>query len=362
MSCFASDLKATDPRDYIYGLLAITEIPIVPDYNKTVSDVYIEYTAAWVDTCRDVRIEKYITPLKFLSGAGIGIYGSEADFPSWAPNFPGDGKIHTSRLRMGTGRTDKEVFGDDSSKLPFVVAKTKSLFAWGIEIDTVRSVAQGSVYSSRNDLDLLASAITALSQGERYKTDSSALNAFFRLLHRDQSRTVSRSTVIRDLSLFYHMAKPLDRLEPQQRDQMLCTLGFSRDPVEFEARFRQCFAPGADFRQLGFDRNLRDIMMEESEGMVSESRQRIRLELLWLEDTWGLISTTSGYLGLAPLGTAVGDRICVLKGSDVPVLLRRTDLGSYTVVGTGFVEGLMDGEAAELEQAKKGMSQWFQMQ
>ncbi|UPK95044.1 hypothetical protein LCI18_005979 [Fusarium solani-melongenae] len=159
MSSFASR-KAADPRDYIYGLLAITEIPIVPDYNKTVSDVYVEYTAIWVETCRDMR----------------------------------------------------------------------------------------------------------------------------------------------------------------------------------------------------------DIMMEWPKGIVGEAWQRMELHLIRLITNWRLIATTSGYLGLAPRGTAVGDRLCVLKGSDVPVLLRRTNLGSYTVVGTTFMEGLMDGEAAELEQARKGMDQWFQIQ
>ncbi|KAJ4202067.1 hypothetical protein NW759_015455 [Fusarium solani] len=103
-------------------------------------------------------------------------------------------------------------------------------------------------------------------------------------------------------------------------------------------------------------------MMEWPKGMVGESWQRMELGLIRLRTNWRLIGTTSGYLGLAPRGTAVDDRLCVLKGSDVPVLLRRTDLGSYTVVGTAFVEGLMDGEAAELEQARNGMDQWLQMQ
>ncbi|KAI8659127.1 HET domain-containing protein [Fusarium sp. Ph1] len=289
-------------RDYIYGLLAITEPPIVPDYNKTVSDVYIEYTAAWVETCRDTRIERFITSLSFLSHAGVGIYGFEADFPSWAPNFPADGKLPIS-TRMETGHADIGVFGDDSSKLPFVVARTKSLFVWGIEVDKVHFVAQDPVYGLSTD-----------------------------------------------------------KLEPQQQDKVLRDLRFSTDPVEFEAQFRKCFAHGANFRQLGFDRNLRDIMMEWPKGVVGESWQRMELQLIRLITNWRLISTSGGYLGFAPRGTAVGDRLCVLKGSDVPVLLRRTDLGSYTVVGTTFVEGLMDGEAAELEQVREGIDQWFQMQ
>ncbi|RSL57986.1 hypothetical protein CEP53_006278 [Fusarium sp. AF-6] len=350
-----SRLKATDPKDYIYGLLAITELPITPDYNKTVSDVYIEYTTAWLETCRDMRINEHITSLTFLGNAGIGIYGSEAEFPSWVPNFPGQGKPDISTTRMGTGRSDRGVFGDDSSKLPFVVARTKSLFAWGLEIETVRSVVQGPVYRPTGNWDLLQNALAAMSWGKRYKTGPSTLNAFFRLLHRDRSRTISKSTIIRDLCLFCHTIMPSGRVEPQQRDEVLLGLGFSIDPVEFEAQLVACFAPGVDIRQLGFDKNMRGMMMEWPNGIVGDAWQRIRISLIKLERTWRLIGTTSGYLGLAPRGTAVGDRLCVLKGSDVPVLLRRTDLDSYIVVGTTFVEGLMNGEAAEREQAGKGM-------
>lgn len=361
ISSFASGRKATDPRDYIYGLLAVTEIPIVPNYSKTVSDVYIEYTAAWVEACRDTRIERFITSLSFLSYAGVGIYGFEEDFPSWTPNFPADGRLPIS-TRMETGHADRGVFGDDSSKLPFVVARTKSLFAWGIEVDTVHFVAQDPVYGlTTGKMDLLKSATTALAHGKRYKTVSGALNAFFRLLHEDQSRTVSRSTIIRDLSLLYHIARSSDKLEPQQQE-VLRDLRLSTDPSEFEVQFREWFAPGADFRQFGFDRTLRDIMMEWPKGVVGESWKRIEMQLIRLITNWRLMSTTGGYLGLAPRGTAAGDRLCVLKGSNVPVLLRRTDLGSYTVVGTAFVEGLMDGEANELEQVRKGMDHWFQMQ
>ncbi|RTE83193.1 hypothetical protein BHE90_002270 [Fusarium euwallaceae] len=362
MSRYAANLRATDPKDYIYGLLAITELPIIPDYNKSLSDVYIEYTAAWLETCRDMRINENMTSLTFLSNAGIGIYGPKDDFPSWVSNFPGQEKPDISSTKMGTGRADRGVFGDDSSKLPFVIARTKSLFAWGFEVETVRSVAEGPVYRSTDSWDLLQSALTAMSRGKRYKTGLSTLNAFFRLLHRKRSRVASKSTIIRDLCLFCHTIMPSERVEPQQRDDGLLRLGFSTDPVELEAQLADCFAPGADIRQLGFDKNLRDMVMEWPRGTVGDAWQRIRLTLIKLEKTWRLVDTTSGYLGLAPRGTIVGDRLCVLKGSDVPVLLRRTDLDSYIVVGTTFVEGLMDGEAAELEQAGKGMGKWFQMQ
>ena len=41
ISMFGKELLATDPKDHIYGLLALTKIKIVPDYKEitTLSDV-----------------------------------------------------------------------------------------------------------------------------------------------------------------------------------------------------------------------------------------------------------------------------------------------------------------------------------
>jgi hypothetical protein len=41
ISKLGKDLRATDPKDHIYGLLALTKIEIVPDYKETttLSDV-----------------------------------------------------------------------------------------------------------------------------------------------------------------------------------------------------------------------------------------------------------------------------------------------------------------------------------
>ena len=67
-----------------------------------------------------------------------------------------------------------------------------------------------------------------------------------------------------------------------------------------------------------------------------------------------------GYIGLGPIGIRVGDMICVLKGGSVPFILRRvgtsledkTERGlvDCTLVGEAYVQGLMYGEAIQMEQ------------
>ena len=39
---FATDLRATDLRDFIYGILGVLDLPIYPDYEKSVKLVFID--------------------------------------------------------------------------------------------------------------------------------------------------------------------------------------------------------------------------------------------------------------------------------------------------------------------------------
>jgi hypothetical protein len=58
--------------------------------------------------------------------------------------------------------------------------------------------------------------------------------------------------------------------------------------------------------------------------------------------------TARGHLGFGAEGLQEGDLICVLPGSQVPVLLWRPSPSCYRLVSNCFVLGLMDGEAAEM--------------
>ncbi|KAI9646426.1 hypothetical protein NHQ30_004418 [Ciborinia camelliae] len=57
------------------------------------------------------------------------------------------------------------------------------------------------------------------------------------------------------------------------------------------------------------------------------------------------IMTEEGYMGTGPLGVEKGDYVCVLLGTDLPMILRPTPSGEFLVVGSYFIHGLMDGEA-----------------
>lgn len=58
-----------------------------------------------------------------------------------------------------------------------------------------------------------------------------------------------------------------------------------------------------------------------------------------------LLFTYEGYIGMAPHETRKGDKICLLLGCRVPVVLRQRVEGGYELVGEVYVHGIMKGEA-----------------
>jgi len=65
-----------------------------------------------------------------------------------------------------------------------------------------------------------------------------------------------------------------------------------------------------------------------------------------------LSETQNGRLGSMPKGTKVGDKICILYGGNLPYVIRPCGEGKYTLVGDCYVNGLMYGEAMDMDEIK----------
>lgn len=59
-----------------------------------------------------------------------------------------------------------------------------------------------------------------------------------------------------------------------------------------------------------------------------------------------VILTTGNFLGMGPRSTREGDQVWVLKGTNVPFVLRPLSDGQFSLVGEAYVHGIMYGEAA----------------
>jgi hypothetical protein len=67
-----------------------------------------------------------------------------------------------------------------------------------------------------------------------------------------------------------------------------------------------------------------------------------------LEDVlpgYSFVQTTNGYFGLAPTMATQGDKIYVILGCHVPMILRAKKDGNFAVVGHCYLKGHMEAKA-----------------
>ncbi|RTE83173.1 hypothetical protein BHE90_002234 [Fusarium euwallaceae] len=92
---FSGELAATRPVDYIYGLLSLTGLDMVPNYSRAASDVWIELATKYLGIFQAERPEpngmcparEFLEPhgiLHFIQLCGAGL-GRDKNLPTWAP-------------------------------------------------------------------------------------------------------------------------------------------------------------------------------------------------------------------------------------------------------------------------------------
>jgi hypothetical protein len=342
------DLRATDPKDQIYGLLGILEegleAKIIPDYKKTVGEVYCDTIGLWIQEKQN---------LQFLSLAGIGRFHYDLELPSWVPNFPKVSETPGSSYIM-LGHADRGVFESDIDKI--IVAQS-TLQAIGVEVDQITRVEEAPKFDTWRDGRMLQYCIDFVSRNSVYVTGVPPLQAIFRVLMQFEDS------------------------EEDQHHQCLLALGFLRYIIHFskfdgdvQARysllglsigdkfpesFEEKVFPGCDYLKSGFP-NLSTVSVNE-EGSLSNATTHVLRAAIHYRHMFCFIETPGGYLGLAPHGAKIGDIVCVLKACNIPVILRKVN-EHYVHIGTCYMLGLMEGETAGMLESGHRKVQRFQIQ
>lgn len=161
MAFFGIHFEATDPKDHIYGLLALSEIDMVPDYNlstpaKSVYSAYIaSYLRFWAQYRAEIRLaHDYVEQhqLFFLHYCGIRLYENILGLPSWAPNFPEESRKGLAG-KFVEADADANAFGHHEH-MAYVSRDT--LFVIGIELDRIVHVSQAPAGETWWDGSMLA--------------------------------------------------------------------------------------------------------------------------------------------------------------------------------------------------------------
>jgi hypothetical protein len=415
-----------DPRDKVYGLLGMVSPSlaqaIVPDYSKTVQEVYVQYALALLERCS--RLDEVLAWCAFVE---------DGTLPSWVPDWNSPfGRYHIRWFRRyfaagDTPPTWSFVEGSQqlrcegipvdiveatssslSESLPYrEVIKSSTLTEIhahppvmpnnnaqvGAKSDTSWKRIQENIRRRRESMQkpvpktdpqrkppTLRSRpqhnATALARPigfGKYSSEAHLMKAMFRtLVHAHEMAQIDGDLTLVDW-IEWDRLEYKDECDPAiqnfwsfgAREKDVGRHEDEATPWKLFDRFRQT---NANFSVLGY--KFKDFFQNpercgpqglsagrgwgSSETKITRERAyqipntqwyNIRLATVGLAGR-RLITTETGYLGLAPAESRPGDTVAILYGCNYPVILRPSGDG-FKYIGESYIDGLTHGEALE---------------
>ncbi|PMD47969.1 hypothetical protein L207DRAFT_628518 [Hyaloscypha variabilis F] len=345
------DLKASDPRDKVYGFLGLTRVGIIPDYKKDVREVYIE------------------TALHLLRLTGItqtlNLAGMENEqkfeLPSWVPNW-------TSRrkgLYLKQSFFDIKTVGDIMSDIDS--SEEGVLKVIGLQLSSVAEL-EPELSQPLDDSGRVTTRTwhfcrhyLANHGSKPYHTGIPFLQAMMRLLLDDEDPLNSDSKISIPTDAFFKLGTVFIGV--------LCANGENTD-LEFVERCHRNLPklgldPDVDFAKTFSKQFLGD---SEVLGPWENATQALYGNFAAYLTIFGvmgramrnrcLFCTEDGWIGIGPEDLMKGDLVCAVKNCKFPVLLRPED-DHFLLLGTALIHGLMDGAIfAELESRSSSVQEF----
>ncbi|MCJ1381099.1 hypothetical protein MMC17_004208 [Xylographa soralifera] len=333
---------ASDDRDYIYAILALasdasTLVPH-PDYSMTTYDMY------------NTLVRSYIEKHKSLDIIYLRLrLDAPSPLPSWVPDWalPGNGAFWKDSLLVNHTEEEGLVQCAAALTVPFVSYSPdlKVLTCRGFSIDAVDGCSLTGLEASYGQGLILQ----PIYRNCAYASSEEAFSAIWR-------------TLVRDLIVYK------DRL---MKSPEICGWLFAKACRKYDSRFgnignEQSEESGDILDNSGFSkwytktkdfaicgRTLQDWVNDDREDRHVSSEAEVEMShsfnRYWSSSRVDerLITTEKGYVDMAPYWAQRGDKVCILLGSSLPVLLRPVD-DHYILVGPCYIHGIMFGEAMNL--------------
>ncbi|KAI6082596.1 heterokaryon incompatibility protein-domain-containing protein [Hypoxylon rubiginosum] len=330
-----NDFQSTDPRDRVYALLGLAHRPepgevkglptLTPDYDRTVLEVYtvlvmdcIRISGSldilvrpWADGRRSSWQGDFIDPdLRFAVPSWISVRG---DMPFSNPKFQRTNRVNADSLvgkpsqgiyNAHNGTIADVRFGiDDATK-----TYTGSLFAKGIILGEIKRL------STRMADGIVLKECLEMIEGILFDDDGT----------------------VRGIS------DPLWRIMCANRNA-----GGDRAPSLYRLSLLQLLRQSSSLNSIDTE----DCLTLTQPRHVEEFLKRVQA-VVWnrrIFRSQGPADLQGDLIGLAPQHTRLGDRVCILYGCSVPVILRAHRQSATNVlwelVGEAYVDGIMEGQA-----------------
>ncbi|MCJ1404177.1 hypothetical protein MMC11_007402 [Xylographa trunciseda] len=325
------EFVATDPRDYIYAILALASdanalVPY-PNYIIATQDVYNTFVRSYIEHYKSVDII-HLRPRP----------DARSPLPSWVPDL--DLREYNFSIKNSLYFS----YAEENGLLQCAAASTVPLVFYSPDFrvltcqGTCIDVVDGCSVSEREASNGQVHLLQPVYQRCAYETSEGAFTAIWRTLIGD---------------LFWNedgITKPSEEIgllfarQCRKYDD-----GFVHQPWE-DRRFTEWYKRAKHFVMCG--RTLQNWVNDTTEVPYVLSKAD---DEVWLRFTHRvsaglgrkLITTERGYVGTGPDWLQRGDKVCILLGSSLPVLLRPID-DHHMLIGPCYIHGIMFGEAMSL--------------
>jgi hypothetical protein len=313
--------SATDPRDYIYGMLALTHqgnIAIVPDYTKSIKAVYLE--AFKVILQQESNLDALSACCRgWNQTCGMEGATNESKWPTWLPDWS-----HAS-LKMSPS--------DDLSEPTFGIGdRFKSVLLDCQDYDPVEFSASGSLEQSAH---VLPGNEQLSVRGIDFDSVEIEINASGPNLWADEVKALWDKGYLRNVYDDLHALRYACRRTKRYGHRSGILEGRDRTPSFADDRYviEETLLPTNTSTQRLFE------PFDEKEKCESDLKELTggpdytwRFFLDEIKSSYFI--TRRGYVGRSPMPVKVGDKVCIFWGGKVPFLLRQQPCsGLLTLVG-----------------------------
>lgn len=288
-------LQAGDARDKVYGVLGIVddaeEIGIKPGYEISAGEVYI-------DTTRRIMVKE--KSLGLLGMADIGWpTQTPGHLPSWVPDFTNSG---------GNNWDVQTWAASGNSNFQPQFSESKELHLRGFHVDVVKRIGSNNGLGPGE----LQTPAWFMEAEELFRVPGKNDAEFRRTLTADKRIEADDGATAENMEPYFESLRSVYRYQHSGIDDGVPFTGFQQHLAQYFLRALRRAMIGRRFCEMG-----------------------------------------DGRLGLVPRGAEVGEIVCVVHGSQSPLLIRRSQkvessATKFELVGTCFVHGLMYGEAFDL--------------
>jgi len=275
--------KCSDKRDRIYALLSLAS-----DISSGIS-ITPDYTKTTSQVYQEAALAVFKNSMRMDLLMHCEMRPSELDIPSWVPDWANQSppKIFKTHFADSLTRNDVYYLGNGILSVVGIV---------GVKVAHTVPIHISNEYT--HEIEVVRDLVPINVLDGQYITGGNMLDAYCR---------------------------------------MLCDNKFSNTFVP----------PRTELPNFGVSREaLRDLIGSRLDlydlTSAAESYFDSVIETI---DRRSFLTTEYGHIGLGPLEAQVNDRICIILGCPVPLVLRPYMNGQYRIVGSSYVHGFMNGEA-----------------